>query len=112
MKIGVIGNGFVGKATNILKCDDVDIIMYDIDPDLCYPLGTSLKDICKTEIIFISVPTPMNKDGSCYLGIVEKVVENISKYVNLDEKLVVIRSTIPPGTSSRLNCYFIPEFLT
>ena len=54
----------------------------------------------------------MNKDGSCYLGIVEKVVENISKYVNLDEKLVVIRSTIPPGTSSRLNCYFMPEFLT
>ena len=112
MKIGVIGNGFVGKATNILNCNDVDFIMYDINPELCYPIGTTLKDICKTEIIFISVPTPMNKDGSCYLGIVEKVVSNISEIVNLDEKLVVIRSTVPPGTSSKLNCYFMPEFLT
>ena len=81
MKIGVIGNGFVGKATNILNCNDVDITMYDINPELCYPIGTTLKDICKTEIIFISVPTPMNKDGSCYLGIVEKVVSNISEIV-------------------------------
>ena len=48
----------------------------------------------------------------CFLNIVESVVNDISKIVNLDEKLVVIRSTIPPGTSKRLNCYFMPEFLT
>ena len=34
MKIGVIGNGFVGKATTILKCKDIDILAYDINPDL------------------------------------------------------------------------------
>jgi nucleotide sugar dehydrogenase len=112
MKIGIIGNGFVGKATNILKCDNVELVVYDINPEICVPKGTTLNDICQCDIIFISVPTPMNKDGSCYIGIVENVVKDISEIVNLDEKLVVIRSTIPPGTSDRLNCYFMPEFLT
>ena len=30
MKIGIIGNGFVGKATNILANPDVELIVYDI----------------------------------------------------------------------------------
>ena len=34
MKIGIIGNGFVGKATKQLKCKDINIISYDINPDL------------------------------------------------------------------------------
>lgn len=112
MKIGIIGNGFVGKATNILRNDDVDIIMYDINPDLCSPVGTTLKNVCDCDIVFISVPTPMNKDGSCHLDILDNVIEGISKIVDLNEKLIVIRSTVPPGTSDRLNCFFMPEFLT
>jgi len=112
MKIGIIGNGFVGKATNILKNSNVDLVVYDIDPNLCNPVGTSLEDICNTDIVFISVPTPMNKDGSCHIGILENVISNIKNICNLNEKLIVIRSTIPPGTADALNCYFMPEFLT
>ena len=112
MKIGIIGNGFVGKATNILKNDNVELIIYDIDPKLCNPIGTSLHDICNTDIVFISVPTPMNFDGSCHIGILESVVNDIKNICNLDENLIVIRSTVPPGTSDDLNCYFMPEFLT
>jgi len=112
MKIGIIGNGFVGKATNILENKDVELVVYDIDPKLCRPIGTTLEEICKTDILFISVPTPMNKDGSCHIGILESVVNNIKKYVDLNENLVVIRSTVPPNTCSKLNCYFMPEFLT
>ena len=113
MKIGIIGNGFVGKATNILKNNEIDILVYDIDPNICVPLGTTLFDLTnECDIIFISVPTPMNKDGSCHLNILISVLEEINKLVNLDEKLIVLRSTIPPGTSSQLNCYFMPEFLT
>lgn len=112
MKIGIIGNGFVGKATFILKNEEVEIITYDINPLLCTPLGTTLEDLCKTDIVFISVPTPMNKDGSCHTTILENVVNDITKFVDLNEKLIVIRSTIPPGLSDSLNCYFMPEFLT
>ena len=112
MKIGVIGNGFVGKATNILSCRGVNILSYDLDPLLCQPVGTTLDDVCQTDIIFISVPTPMTISGECSLKYIDSVVLELSQRVNFNEKLVVIRSTVPPGTSDRLNCYFMPEFLT
>ena len=54
----------------------------------------------------------MNSDGSCHIGILESVVNDIKNICNLDKNLIVIRSTVPPGTSDDLNCYFMPEFLT
>jgi UDPglucose 6-dehydrogenase len=110
MKIGIIGNGFVGKATNQLKCKDIDILAYDINADFCHPKGLQLNDLSECEIIFISVPTPMNKDGSCYLDIVKNVLQDL---LNIDYNgFIVLRSTVPVGTSDELNCYFMPEFLT
>ena len=113
LKIGIIGNGFVGKATQQLENNKVELYCYDINPELCIPFGLSLNNLCNiVDIIFISVPTPMNNDGSCYTKILEDVVNDISKICNLNKKIVVIRSTIPPGLSDKLNCYFMPEFLT
>ena len=112
MKIGIIGNGFVGKATNILANKEVELVVYDINPELCIPKGTTLEELCQVDIIFISVPTPMNKDGSCHVGILDSVINDLKKIISLDEKLVVCRSTVPPGTCDRLGCYFMPEFLT
>lgn len=110
MKIGIIGNGFVGKATNQLKCADIDILSYDINPAFCVPLGTKLEDLLLCEIIFVSVPTPMSKDGSCHLGIVNSVLADL-KSIDYGG-FVVLRSTVPVGTSDELQCYFMPEFLT
>lgn len=110
MLIGVIGNGFVGKASNQLKCKDIEIYAYDINPDFCSPFGLKLEELKDCEIIFISVPTPMNKDGSCYLNIIKNVLSDLES-INYNG-FIVIRSTIPPGTSDSLNCYFMPEFLT
>jgi len=45
MKIGVIGNGFVGKATSILKCDGIQVAAYDINPAMCNPVGTTLESL-------------------------------------------------------------------
>lgn len=113
MKIGIIGNGFVGKATKILESQKINIITYDIVPNLCIPIGLTLEQLClESDLIFISVPTPTNKDGSCHLNILENVISNIKEFVDLNEKIVVIRSTITPGTSDNLKCYFMPEFLT
>ena len=68
------------------------------------------------------VPTPMNKDGSCHTDIVESVVKDIDDRVdlgNISKPIVVIKSTIPPGTTDRLhkkykgvNVKFNQEFLT
>ena len=110
MLLGIIGNGFVGQATNQLKCNDLDIMAYDCSPALCDPKGTQLIDMLKCDIIFISVPTPMKKNGECHLGIIESVMDDLKKIKY--EGIVVLRSTVPPGTSKRLNCCFMPEFLT
>lgn len=110
MHIGVIGNGFVGKATRLLECDEIKILSYDKNPECCNPLGTTLDDLLKCSVIFISVPTPMNKDGSCHLGIIESVLDDLHN-INYSGH-IVLRSTVPPGTSDKLNCYFMPEFLT
>ena len=110
MKIGIIGNGFVGKATMQLECNDVEIYAYDINPEMCKPKGTSLNDMLNCEIIFISVPTPMKENGECFLDIVQSVVNDLNKIQY--KGCIVLRSTIPVGTTDSLNCFFMPEFLT
>jgi len=110
MIIGIIGNGFVGKATNQLKCKDVDILAYDVNPEACNPKGLQLNDLNACELIFVSVPTPMDKDGSCHLTIVKTVLTNLKEIGY--KGFVVLRSTVPVGTSDDLQCYFMPEFLT
>ncbi len=113
MKIGIIGYGFVGKATGLLKCEEVEILIYDIEPKLC---NCKFEELKFCDIIFISVPTPMNEDGSCHIGIVKKVVSDLQKLImNTSENpIIIIRSTVPPGTCEILNnnIWFMPEFLT
>lgn len=110
MLIGIIGNGFVGKATRQLECSSVKTLVYDINPSLCVPENLSIEDLKQCEVIFVSVPTPMQKDGSCYLNIVHTVLENLK---SIDyQGFIIIRSTVPVGTCDELGCYFMPEFLT
>lgn len=111
MQIGVIGNGFVGKATCQLQCREINVLSYDLNPALCVPPGTTLEDLVeKCEIIFVSVPTPMSKTGECHLAILESVVQQLHE-LNY-ARFIVVRSTVPVGTCDRLGVYFMPEFLT
>ncbi len=110
MIIGVIGNGFVGKATSQLKCKDIELLAYDINPEVCEPPGLTLDDMNKCEVIFISVPTPMSKNGSCHLNIIKSVLNDLQ---SIDYNgFIVLRSTVPAGTCDNLGVYFMPEFLT
>jgi len=106
VSIGIIGNGFVGKATQLLCSPMIIQKVYDNIPEKCSPLGTTLDDIRKCDIIFVCVPTPMKIDGSCDTSIVEKIVKD------LNVPNIIIRSTIPLGLTEKLNCHFMPEFLT
>lgn len=111
--IGIIGNGFVGNATSQFKNKIIDCLIYDINPEKCSPNNLTLKELCKkSDIIFICVPTPMKKDGSCFLGIIENLIFEMVQYIDFNIKPIVIRSTIPVGTSRKFNCFFMPEFLT
>ena len=112
---GIVGNGFVGKATRILENPQSKCLVYDKDSELCYPIGTTMTDLVKKcQLIFICVPTPMEQDGSCYLGIVELVSKQLFTLM-LNEKInipIIVRSTVLPGTCDRLGTFFMPEFLT
>jgi len=110
-KIGIIGNGFVGKATNLLTNKNITSLIYDKNPELCLPKNTILEDLNQCDIIFICVPTPMNKDGSIHLDIVESVVEYLKLKLR-DNIFLVVRSTVLPGTCLKLETFFMPEFLT
>ncbi len=109
MKIGIVGNGFVGKATKLLSRD---IMIYDIDPQKCHPIGIHLNDLEICDLIFIAVPTPMDNKGKCHLNIVKEVVYKLKKIIDPNKTFLILRSTVPPGTSDLLGCYFMPEFLT
>jgi len=118
MKIGIIGNGFVGSAIMhgfILHLDD--IMIYDKDPKRS---THSMKElVSNSDVIFVCVPTPMFESGECDLSIVESVTEELSQYDCIGRKVIVIKSTVVPGTTESLaekypsmNFVFNPEFLT
>ena len=121
MRIGIIGQGFVGTAVKEGLKDYHTINTYDLDKskstcDYVHEL------IDKSNYIFVCLPTPMKKDGSCDTSIVEKVVselDNLALLRQCSNRVVIIKSTIPPGTTERLNeeckniqVIFNPEFLT
>ena len=96
--IGIIGQGFVGNAIYQKFKNFYDIDTYDLDESKCN--STEEKTLTK-EVVFVCLPTPMSKDGSCYTGIVEDAKEKINEYG--ETKIAVIKSTIPPGTSEKIN---------
>lgn len=111
MKIGIVGNGYVGGATALLKSKDLEVLIFDKNPLKCSPLGTLFKDLVFCDFVFVCVPTPMKEDGSCETKIVEDCVNHLIN-LGLDKGRIIIKSTVPVGTSKRLGVCFIPEFLT
>ena len=117
MTIGVIGQGYVGTAIKLGFQDHYNVITYD-KFDLAKSTHSKIADLVEeTKVIFVCVPTPMRKDGTCYTGIVEEVIREINETAN--DHIVVIKSTVPPGTTDRFNhefsnvtVIFNPEFLT
>ena len=123
--IGIIGNGFVGKAVKESFKNHFDVFIFDTDKRKANV--ESLNELInKCRIIFLCLPTPMNlDDGSCHLGIVEDTLSKIDdwcdemEYYGLEQRTIVIKSTIQPGTTEKWNqkykkidIAFNPEFLT
>lgn len=105
MKIAIIGGGVVGKGMfNLLK-NRFDVMIYDING-----IGTK-EEANACDLSIICVPTNMLEDGSCDISIVEEVVSWI------ETPLVLIKSTVPPGTTSMLrdryhkHVNFSPEYM-
>lgn len=115
MKVGIIGKGFVGNAMYECFKDKFEVEVYDTQEEK-RTLNSLESLVDWADYLFVCVPTPMNEDGSCDASIVENVVELIANLRK--DKIVIIKSTVPPGTTKRLaekhglQIAFNPEFLT
>jgi UDPglucose 6-dehydrogenase len=136
-KIGLIGRGFVGEAVLQGMIHAFQVYWHDpykprwesFNKEHRYDILSHLVNSVDGPI-FLCLPTPMKKDGSADISIVEGVVKAINEMERdrfqdapakrgKPEKVLIIKSTVPPGTTDILNsryeyiyCVFNPEFLT
>lgn len=93
--VGVIGVGMVGTplARYFQEVKGYqrgrNLFLYDIDVRKGF-----FDDVNRAEIVFICVPTPRAPDGSANPSAVESAFGML-----VPPKIVVIKSTVPPGTS-------------
>lgn len=108
--IGFIGQGFIGKNyANDFENRGYSVIRYAKEE----PYINNQEKIKECDIVFIAVPTPTTPEGFNY-DILSEVIANCG-----DNKSVVIKSTIMPGTCAALQAkypnkfiFHSPEFLT
>ena len=122
IKIGIIGTGMVGSAIARGFNLFADVSTYDIDPKKC---ANTLEEALDNEFIFVCLPTPMEKaeggqaDLSVMLNFFSIIGHKYLDILNKNDSVVVIKSTVPIGTTSQLirdfpnfNIVHSPEFLT
>ncbi len=130
MNICIIGTGYVGLVTGAclaefgmnlvcidsekekierLKGGHIPIFEPGLEDLLKKNVGqgrlrfsTEIKDgVTSSLVIFITVGTPPNEDGSSDLRQVERVAREVARYMN-GYKVIVLKSTVPIGTSRRV----------
>jgi UDP-glucose 6-dehydrogenase len=102
MTIGFVGQGFIGKS----YADDMarrghKVVRYALEQP--YRANKSLISAC--DIVFIAVPTPTTPKGFDY-SIVESALTLVGR-----GKIAVIKSTVLPGTTARLQKKFSKVFV-
>ena len=93
MKIGIVGNGYVGGAVahgfSPASTGRCEVKVYDILPERStHSLSETIND---SEFIFVSVPTPMNKDGSISLKFIYEVFQNIDDVNERDYNIFILK---------------------
>ena len=112
IKVGIIGIGMVGGALRkyFEAKDNYDLRCYDSFKGI-----GSLERVQEMDYIYLCVPTPHVPGKGCDTSIVESVIESFT----VKDKVIIIKSTVLPGTTDMLQSLFPeqrflfnPEFLT
>jgi len=125
MKISVLGLGYIGLPTSLLLADaGYDIIGIDVDTEIVNTLSNGnlpfeepgLDDLFKkarnkfkvstdvesSDAYIIAVPTPLDEEIKiANISYVKDASKSIAKVVNPGQ-LVILESTVPPGTSENI----------
>ena len=122
INIGIIGFGFVGSSVAYgfspqTGFDQAKLRIFDKNPAKSTHSLNEVLD--ESDFIFLSVPTPSNVDGSISLSILESVLGEVNAHGTKDDSVVLVRSTVIPGTTrvfqekyNNITLVFNPEFLT
>lgn len=110
MKIGFIGQGFIGKNyADDFEARGYSVVRYSFEE----PFVKNKEEITECDIVFIAVPTPTTPVGFDY-SIVKAALSIIG-----EGKIAVVKSTVLPGTTKDLQkafplitLLFSPEFLS
>jgi UDP-glucose 6-dehydrogenase len=114
LRVGIVGLGMVGDPLRRYLEGKGFVrgkTLFCLDADRQKGFQDAIE---KAHLIFVCVPTPMGAHGECDTSIVESVVKKYARKNNV----MVIKSTIIPGTAEMLakkynaNVLFNPEFLT
>jgi UDP-glucose 6-dehydrogenase len=109
MKIGIIGQGFVGSSySDYFEGRGFSVIRYDISR-----YRANAVEIKRCAVVIIAVPTPTEPAGVS-LSAIDSSLSVVSK-----DAIVIIKSTMPPGTTKKLkslspelSLFHSPEFLS
>ena len=110
LKIGIVGHGFVGKATDWGFSKNTNKFIVDPKNE------TNIEQLAEfnPELIFVCVPTPMGENGIQDSSIIEAVVQELS--AKCRESIIVIKSTVLPSILEDIKkvnpkIIYNPEFL-
>ena len=110
LKIGIVGHGFVGKATDWGFSQNTNKFIVDPKNE------TNIEQLTEfnPELIFVCVPTPMGENGTQDSSIIEAVVQELS--AKCRESIIVIKSTVLPSILEKIEkvnskIIYNPEFL-
>ena len=110
IKLGIVGHGFVGMATD--QGFDRNVEKFIVDPKL----NTNIDQLSDfgPSFIFICVPTPMSDDGAQDSSIIERVIKELLEHC--PKAIKVVKSTVLPSLLGELEkidskLVYNPEFL-
>ena len=106
-KIGIIGGGNLGNNTWDLFARNNDVIVYDLIPEKCSPVGTIFNDILDCYIVIICISVPIVN------GIIDTdiIIDLVGRLQNNKINKIILKTKIPPGTCDSLNTYYFPYFI-
>ena len=128
MKIGIIGLGFVGLSfASVLASKGYSVIGVDTDKEKLEKIkngivpfyepklqsilkkalkkdlkvSSSISDVEKCSLIFVTVGTPQKRSGEIDLTMVKNVIDKIGKLLSKTQHkpIIIIKSTVIPGTT-------------